>query len=393
MAELKFWTLRKRRKKIRNAARHIKHVLHREDDILDESQKEELGNILYHVEKTDPGKEKQFKEFLEKTPVSVARVLPPKPFQTIRDYFDILAVAFMVAFGIRALFLQPFKIPTSSMQPTLFGIHYMDRNAIPDITPPLDYALFSAERARLKVREDGSFQPETISTFTKYLILEKTRFKIGDTAYVLPGNYQKVLDYCPLNDIEIYKKGQVLCDGWLSQGDHLFVDRFSHHFTGLKRGDVLVFNTEGIRNDGEKLAGYYYIKRLVGLPGDSITFRDGMVYIKPKGENNFLPVTEFSPRFKKIYSRKGGYHGHLPYGSLSPQEIIKVPPDSYFAMGDNSASSSDSRYWGFVPRKNVVGRGFFVFWPFSRRWGPVDVREPLPVDTLPSKGFPAMNMQ
>jgi signal peptidase I len=55
----------------------------------------------------------------------------------------------------------------------------------------------------------------------------------------------------------------------------------------------------------------------------------------------------------------------------TPDSTVQVPQRSYFALGDNSASSLDSRYWGFVPGDNVVGRGVFVYWPFTRHWGVV----------------------
>jgi signal peptidase I len=108
-----------------------------------------------------------------------------------------------------------------------------------------------------------------------------------------------------------------------------------------------------------------------------------MIYVKPKGKDKFIPITELNPTFKKIYSGLGGYHGHT-YGEpfkaqflMDSNDIFTVPNDHYFAMGDNSLNSLDSRYWGTVPRKNMLGKGFFVFYPFSRRWGIVDTKPPV----------------
>ncbi|MDD3117223.1 MAG: signal peptidase I, partial [Victivallaceae bacterium] len=79
----------------------------------------------------------------------------------------------------------------------------------------------------------------------------------------------------------------------------------------------------------------------------------------------------------------------------SPDAELIIPENFYFMLGDNSLFSSDSRVWGLVPRSNMVGRAFFVFWPFSRRWGLADSTAPLPVPTTESRGnsFPQMSQQ
>ena len=132
-----------------------------------------------------------------------------------------------------------------------------------------------------------------------------------------------------------------------------------------------------------------------------------MVYVKTKGETSFKSITDFNiPEINRIYSKKGGYHGHLNGGLLGNESErfrtlariaylnpdkqfeytgegeLKIPEDHYFMMGDNSARSHDSRGWGFVPRKNIVGTPLFVFWPFSRRWGATDNTPALDVPTI-----------
>jgi signal peptidase I len=183
------------------------------------------------------------------------------------------------------------------------------------------------------------------------------------------------------------EKGERVCDGWLSLGDHLFVNRVGIYLLGPARGDVTVFCTEGIEYKPQPLGGYYYIKRLAGMPGDTLKIEKGVLLVKPKGAKEFKPVYEICEKFKKVYSMKGGYQGHsIPavpeeyraYMTLSKegQEVV-VPDDCYFMLGDNTTSSLDSRYWGFVPRRNLVGTAGFVFWPFSRRWGLADFRAPI----------------
>ena len=181
---------------------------------------------------------------------------------------------------------------------------------------------------------------------------------------------------------EGYRKGELLCDGWLSTGDHLFVDRLSIHFLPLKRGDVIVFTTENIKSPTQPLGGYYYIKRLVGLPGDTLKIADNILYIRPEGETEFKPATAFSDKFQRLYSFEGGYQGHIASELLAPGLELKVPKDMFFALGDNTSNSLDGRNWGFIPRKNMIGRGLNVFWPLSRRWGFVDTKPQLKQKTV-----------
>jgi signal peptidase I len=72
-----------------------------------------------------------------------------------------------------------------------------------------------------------------------------------------------------------------------------------------------------------------------------------------------------------VMSQEDGYRGYAngPKFLISPEHPYQIPLRSYFAMGDNSYNSFDSRYWGTVPERNIMGRGVFVYWPFSRHWG------------------------
>ena len=111
-----------------------------------------------------------------------------------------------------------------------------------------------------------------------------------------------------------------------------------------KRGDVVVFvYPEDKKKD--------FIKRLVGLPGETVEIRGGSIYIDDK------PVDEMI--FKQIY-----YYNRGDF-SAEGQKIV-VPKDSYFVLGDNSVSSKDSRYWGFVPKNNLLGQALVIYWPIHR---------------------------
>lgn len=142
----------------------------------------------------------------------------------------------------------------------------------------------------------------------------------------------------------------------LIEGDAILVNKFLYGakipFTKKrlpavrqpKRGDVIVFiYPQDPKKD--------FIKRLVAVEGESVSIINGTIYINDK------PVTE--PVFNSIY-----YYNRGEYGETGKKII--VPANCYFVMGDNSASSQDSRYWGFVPKDNVLGKAILIYWPLNR---------------------------
>ena len=336
---------------------------------------------------------------------SYARIALPYRHRTIRELLDLLLVVGAVAFGIRGLYFQPFRIPTSSMQPTLYGIHFMEReNAtnplLGKLPQPINWLLFSARPAKLEVRAAGELD---LNSFRRAGdgVSDSTAFRIGPVEYKLPGDFRKVEEYSNLELSRPYRPGEVVCDGFLSLGDHLFVERFSLYLFPLRRGDIVVFNTDGLIADNRKLSdvsGYYYIKRLVGLPGDTLKIVDNVLQVKPRGAKEFKPIYKLDPVFEKLYSGKGGYQGHLNFMGhhlAEPGSEYVVPEDHYFMMGDNSQFSLDSRFFGAVPRENLVGKAWIVFWPFSRRWGRIDRVGPVDAPTGEARRgtFPVMYRQ
>ena len=128
-------------------------------------------------------------------------------------------------------------------------------------------------------------------------------------------------------------------------GDKLFVNKYIYRFKSPERGDIVVFKyPKDLKKD--------FIKRLVAVSGDEVEIRAGKIYVNGK-------VLDDAKSFGKFY-----YYNHDPYGA--PGEAVKVPSDSFFVLGDNSANSQDSRFWGFVPKKNVKGKAIFRWWPLTR---------------------------
>jgi signal peptidase I len=225
----------------------------------------------------------------------------------LRENIEVLLVAVVVAMAVRTYFLQPFKIPTGSMQPTLYGIH----------SPAAEFPP----------------QPTDVS--------------VNPVTWLLWGR----------------GKGP---EGTRITGDHIFVDKVTYNFRKPKRGEVIVFQTQGIVGlDQDK----FYIKRCAGLPGERIDIDPPFLYADGK-------KVEGRP-FERIYSLQDGYqgytypHGRGPYALASGHAGFLLKPKCYFALGDNSPNSLDGRYWGCVPEANLVGKAFLTYWPFSKRWGPV----------------------
>jgi len=133
----------------------------------------------------------------------------------------------------------------------------------------------------------------------------------------------------------------------LLEGDRIFVDKITYRFRPPKRGEIVVFKYPlEPKKD--------YVKRLVAFGGEEVEIKDGAVYINGERLDD-LP--EISGHY--YYNRNDWSYG-------KEGQKIEVPPDAYFVLGDNSAQSSDSRNWGFVPKSFMIGRAFVIWWPFHR---------------------------
>lgn len=132
--------------------------------------------------------------------------------------------------------------------------------------------------------------------------------------------------------------------------DRVLANRFIYHLRDPRRGEIIVFTTPPAAQV-QCGAGGTFVKRLIGLPGETLELRlehgDGYVYINGK------PLRE--PYIQK--SRRAETESFGP---------VKIPPGQYFMMGDNRSQSCDSRRWGTVPRKNLIGKVFATYWPPNR---------------------------
>ena len=132
-----------------------------------------------------------------------------------------------------------------------------------------------------------------------------------------------------------------------SYSDRVLACRFCYRLWSPKRGDIIVFKTPKLA-DFKCGAGGTFVKRLIGLPGDTWEEREGYVYIDGKRlDEPYIPT--------KVHVADDR--------TIAPQVI---PKNHYFMMGDNRPSSCDSRSWGTVPRKNLIGKVFATYWPPTR---------------------------
>ncbi|HEY8119365.1 MAG TPA: signal peptidase I [Methylophilaceae bacterium] len=165
----------------------------------------------------------------------------------------------------------------------------------------------------------------------------------------------------------------------LLAGDFILVNKFTYGLrvpilnntfietSHPKRGDVFVFHYPPDPSID-------YIKRVVGLPGDKIAYRDKQLYINGqkldvKFADDYQYVTSgLNMVNAKRYKEQLGDKNHdilIEDNSITIDGEVEVPPGHYFAMGDNRDNSKDSRVWGFVPERNLVGRAFFIWWNFD----------------------------
>jgi signal peptidase I len=160
-------------------------------------------------------------------------------------------------------------------------------------------------------------------------------------------------------------------------GDHVFVDRMMLApktkavgplipYRNPKRGDIVVFMSPA-------QPGLYLVKRLIAAPGDRLHLRDGVVYVndEPQKEpyvvrdGSYQPYRDNFPAIPPSEMEGLTPEWHLTLDSHIKQGELVVPEASYFMMGDNRDKSYDSRFWGFVPQENIIGRPMFIYWSFE----------------------------
>jgi signal peptidase I len=416
--------------------KHVLKLLHHQRDILSPKAVTEVEASLTAIQ--DAVKANTDKATLEKKMDDLEKAanqwLKPYPNASYRENVEVLLVALAVAMGIRTFFLQPFKIPTASMQPTLYGITSKNLLVETDYQRPTGLGrvkdwVGGASYLSYKADQDGTF--DGVSKPLRLLIfnIKQTLWFAGkphnfwfvpDTGggmplqLNLPQTLQAMFTSLPpttnerqqKSDLEnrmgiergtTFHAGEDVLKMKIVSGDHLFIDRVSYNFVTPGRGDIVVFQTSGIPEDMRYHWGIpadeFYIKRLVGLGGETLALKQDYLVTGVPGFGDVPaghlvvdghPITSSTPHFKNLYSfsnpppgtttiqyRPDHYHGHGMIDKLAPGSEFHVRPGYFFVMGDNTMNSLDSRYWGDFPQDKVIGKAFFIYWPINERfaWG------------------------
>lgn len=348
--------------------RHAEKLLRYRKDVLSQVTISDLKAQIEKLRKAlDARDKKAVKDESERLHAFYMQHMPTPKDAAWRENIEVILVAIVVAIGIRSYFLQPFKIPTGSMQPTLNGIIGHPAPATqpaPNILRQIgEFVILGRNYINVVSAQDDQVTqvlPKKFAFFFTFsrIVCERQNF----LAYAPPDTLRQDFKVLPGNH---YGKGETIAKGAVDTGDQVFVDKFTYNFVKPHRGNVFVFRTDnifGIPGDPETGAPFF-IKRLGGVPGDTLRIDPPLLHVNGTIAEGF--------GFGRVMAAKDGYRGYAPGRDYlsDPTKIYTVPERHFFAMGDNSYNSYDSRWWGPVPEENLVGRGLFVYWPFNRHWG------------------------
>lgn len=396
------WFISKTVRQATEMRRQVQKLLNHQRDLLNKPATDALNSALQsmdHALKANAETE-VLKKQMNEVEEAANKWLKPYPSSAIRENIEVFLVAITVAVGIRTFYLQPFKIPTGSMQPTLYGI---TPTTVDQGGPGNDYDLKIPGQLMRKwdfwihgnkyfhVLAKSAGQLNDYKAPVKFLLFNlKQEIKIGDSWQTIWFPDDLLLQRAGLIrggangriQSPVFKPGDDVVRMMIRSGDHLFVDRFSYNFRKPNRGDIIVFATAGtaIRNQDQ-----FYIKRMVAMSGETVSIGDDN-HVVINGDR----LDASTPRFENVYTFAnpdvppvdGEYFGHVNNrrghqflrGDLAPNfrdasTKYTVPDHSYLAFGDNTLNSADSRTWGQVPDKNVIGQSAFVYWPITSRFG------------------------
>ena len=466
------WFISKTLREAEDERKQVRKILEAQRDLLDDDQVETLESAIAENESQCQGPVDKaiLNENREQLLATADEILIGYPNAKYRDWVEMFLVVLTLVLAFRTFFFQPFKIPTGSMQPTLFGITALDMNEregqgeASENNLVLDYAFFDSTDAGRRIEfADGTKATiqEVISKsnalISTGITITNQSFKVlseqapnwrdritdklrGFTYYQLKaeGNWQlravnppktlaplitkqtleftnesgktieKTIWFPPIrgttpmlqmprpkftgqyaqapNDFEAIKntsfnKGDYIFNFQFKTGDHLFVNRMTYNFIHPKRGDIAVFTISqaDVQNSAAPPQETFYIKRLVGIGPEELSI--GYDWHLNSGTNR-LDSTQ--PGFAGIYSHRkfitgngskaqwvqfgngmnSHFSGHQPLSPLFTEtQKFQVKADQFIMMGDNTINSSDSRMWGSLPKKNVIGHSSFVYWP------------------------------
>lgn len=316
---------------------------------------------------------------------SIPKALP----NALAENVEMLFVILVIFLGIRSYIAQPFRIPTGSMQPSLNGIRAHDVAEDPSFAIQA-WDMLRYGSSYVNHTSTGEKQLQNYIQGTKYLLLTNTTLVFSDgTSLEVPCAEGEVRNYFMGKfgtPFPAFRSGETIINTRFDAGDLIIVNKMSYHFRKPARGEVFVFDTRGINTRGtqdmaDQAGGTHFVKRLCGLPGDTLEIQDPQLLINNK------PATE--PTIQRVIQGQAPYNA-AGYMALHPEPGVRLqrpkflsvgkkpslanPDDKphlreYVALGDNTKNSLDSRYWGTVRQFNIAGPAVFVLWPLTDHWG------------------------
>ena len=367
---MKFWTSaeeKKQRKHIEHAIFQVKYARRMKDDLITDEIRDRLLGLQQDLKGHLKAKRYSEGVALSDNATTLAQKVHPAPrgAYAIRENVEVILVVMAVALGFRTYFFQPYQIPTGSMQPTLYGVT-ANANYSPDWTDkiPARYGKFLLTGSRYKTIEAKAtgIMPDHRSWQRSdtyyYITIGGRKHKIHQDMIfaVLPSpvDQARLQPWFPVPGTKV-TKGDVISHGLLKQGDHIIVNRVSVNFARPARGKIVVFSTKNLPMMVRSNSAY--IKRLTGLPGETISIKDGRLYADGK-------VVLEPEVFLRQYEDEN-YPGYADFPD--GRESLTLGDEEFLMMGDNTNHSLDGRYFGGVPAENILGTGVFVPWPFFNR--------------------------
>ncbi len=386
-------------KTVRHASAMRKHVWNMVNLQRDTLSAEAVSSVEKSLQDLSEGIRKNFsKEELMKLMAGLEdtanKRLRQYPNPVWRENVEVLLVALAVAMGIRTFFAQPFKIPTGSMQPTLFGVTSENLIDRPEVNFPtgLDRVrewLAGISYIEVKAKADGKIERVDKPVGIRVVDFYQTFYLggVAHTIYLPPdfgsppgGTLETRAGWLDQNSgrpteqgTKLYHRGDVVARFKVQAGDHLFVDRLTYNFRKPTRGEIVVFSTAGIeeykRSQWRMPDDQFYIKRMVALGDENVKIGDDHHLVI---NGNRLDAK--TAHFEKVYGSnpetlREGYSGHLPMILFSSGNNFQVRSNHFLVMGDNTGNSLDSRFFGDVDMDYIIGKELFVYWPLSKRFG------------------------
>lgn len=365
---MQFFKRRPLKEEVKNALKDARHARNMREDLCEPDQLRKLDDAVQRVEALwkERAAGKVLQDALQGLHHQTCRVYPPHPQPKWHENTEVLVVALGAAMAIRAYFVQPFKIPTGSMQPTLNGILHEEHT--PDITDKplianvkwlITGKMYKAATGMLKIAGDHVIVNKFWYNFVSP---RRGDVVVFDTAGVsAPRNNSVTLEFQAktqsLGQVEFVQHG----DEWLDRATARSVKQVIEDF---ERRYLMPIGFKEVKQE-QGVALTYYIKRMVGEPGDEISIsEDG--HLLANGAKITAPYA-----FERQVAEYGGYL-YAPGSQITANgDSIKLADDEFLPFGDNSANSMDGRYFGGVKCDALLGPAFMVYWPFGGHWGAI----------------------